>query len=46
MVAESTSRSISSEAEPFSLDYEKLLAAITELNIVAQGDAAAEVCVS
>ncbi|KAG7169781.1 UBX domain-containing protein 11-like, partial [Homarus americanus] len=42
VVAESTSRSISSEAEPFSLDYEKLLAAITELNIVAQGDAAAE----
>ncbi|XP_071520499.1 uncharacterized protein [Panulirus ornatus] len=42
VVAESTSRSISSENEPFSLDYEKLLAAITELNIVAQGDAAAE----
>nr|XP_045595894.1 uncharacterized protein LOC123756695 isoform X1 [Procambarus clarkii] len=42
VVAESTSRSISSEAEPFSLDYEKLLAAITELNIMAQGDAAAE----
>ncbi|KAK4307446.1 hypothetical protein Pmani_020791 [Petrolisthes manimaculis] len=43
VVAESTSRSISSEAEPFSLDYEKLLAAITELNIMAQGDATAEV---
>lgn len=43
MVTESTSRSISSENEPFSLDYEKLLAAVTELNIMAQGDAAADV---
>ncbi|XP_069952598.1 uncharacterized protein [Cherax quadricarinatus] len=39
VVAESTSRSISSEAEPFTLDYEKLLAAVSELNLAAQGDA-------